>query len=98
MDVEYWLNGICFEWDGRKAARNLRDHHIAFEVACEALFDPFVRWIDSEFVDGEERERVIGMSTDWQLVVVIHFERKDRIRLISAWAATPEERRTYEAQ
>ena len=68
MDVDYWLNGICFQWDRRKAARNLRDHGVAFETACQVFFDPFIRWHDSEVVGGEERERVIGMTTAWQLL------------------------------
>ena len=96
MDVEYWLNGICFQWDHRKAARTLRDHRVAFETACEPFFDPFVRWLDAEVVDGEERERVIGMAADWQLLIVVYLERKAAIRLISARPATSEERRTYE--
>jgi uncharacterized protein len=96
MDVEFWINGICFRWDHRKAARNLRDHRVAFESACEAFFDPFVRWIDSEVVNGEERERIIGMTTAWQLLIVVHLQRKDAIRLISARPATSEERGRYE--
>jgi uncharacterized DUF497 family protein len=64
MDVEYWFKGICFHWDRRKAAANLRQHGVAFETACEAFLDPFVHWIDSEMVEGEQRERMIGMTTD----------------------------------
>jgi len=52
MDVEYWLNGICFQWDRRKATANLRKHGVGFETACEVFSDPFVRWIDSEVVEG----------------------------------------------
>jgi hypothetical protein len=96
MDVEYWLNGICFQWDHRKAATNQRDHRVAFETACEAFFDPFIRWLDAETVDGETRERVVGITTDWQLLLVVHVERKNAIRLISARPVTPEERREYE--
>ena len=96
MDVEYWLSGICFRWDRRKAARNLRDHGVALEAACEAFFDPFVRWIGAEVVDEEERERMIGMTTDWRLLLVVYLEQKDAFRLISARPATREERRAYE--
>jgi uncharacterized DUF497 family protein len=96
MDVEYWLNGICFQWDQRKAARNLREHGVAFETACEVFFDPFIRWHDSEVVDGEERDRVVGMTIDWRLLIVVHAEGRDVVRLISARSATSEERRKYE--
>jgi len=50
--------------DRRKAATNLRAHDVAFEIACEAFFDPFVRPIEAEVVDDEERERMIGTTTD----------------------------------
>jgi uncharacterized DUF497 family protein len=96
MDVEYWHSGICFRWDRRKAATNLRDHGVAFETACEAFFDPFVRWIGVEVVDDEERERMIGMTTDWRLLLVVYLEQKDAFRLISARPATRGERRAYE--
>lgn len=96
MDVEHWLNGICFQWDPRKAAANLRKHGVNFETACEAFFDPFLRWIDSEVVAGEEREGFIGMTGAWQLLIVAYADRRDAIRLISVRPATPEERRAYE--
>ena len=61
------MNGICFKWDRKKAAGNLRKHRIGFETACEVLFDPFVCFVDSEMVGGEERESVIGMTAGWEL-------------------------------
>jgi uncharacterized DUF497 family protein len=63
---------------------------------AQGVFDPFVRWMDSEVVEGEERERVIGMTADWQLLIVAHVERGDAVRVISARPATSEERRKYE--
>lgn len=98
MDVEYWLNGICFAWDRRKAAANLRKHGVGFKTACEVFFDPFVSFVDSEVVDSEDRERVIGMTAGWELVVVVYVDRGDSIRLISARSATRKERQTYENQ
>ena len=98
MDVEYWLNEICFRWDHAKAAENLRKHRTRFETACEVLFDPFVRWIDAKVVGGEERNKVIGMTTDWCVLVVVYGELDDAMRLISARPATRRERQTYESQ
>lgn len=40
MDVEYWLHGICFEWNREKATVNVRKHGVTFEEACEVFFDP----------------------------------------------------------
>lgn len=98
MDVEYWFNGIRFVWDRRKASANLRKHGVGFETACEVLFDPFIRWTDSELVDGEERETVIGLTAGWELLVVVYVDQRDSIRLISARPATHQERGAYEDQ
>jgi uncharacterized DUF497 family protein len=98
MDVEYRLHGICFRWDPRKAATNLRKHGVSFETACEIFFDPFVCWVESELVRGEEREKIIGMTTGWQFLVVVYVDWEDGIRVISARRASREERRSYEDQ
>ena len=98
MDVEYWLNGICFNWDRRKAAANLRKHRAGFKTTCEVFFDPFVCFVDSELVGGEERERVIGMTASWKLLVVVYVDLGDSIRLISARSVTRKEKQAYEDQ
>lgn len=71
---------------------------IRFQSACQAFFDPFVRWIASDIVDGDERETLIGMTTDWELLVVAFAHRGESVRLISARTATRQERQTYEDQ
>ncbi|MCZ6624264.1 MAG: BrnT family toxin [Deltaproteobacteria bacterium] len=98
MDVEYWFSGVRFEWDRRKASANLRKHRVGFENACEVFFDPFIFWMGSEVVDGEERERVIGITAGWELLVVVYVDQRDSIRLISARLATGQERGAYEDQ
>ena len=98
MDVKYWFRGVHFEWDRRKASANLRKHRVGFENACEVFFDPFIRWMDPEVVDGEERERVSGMTAGWELWVVVYVDQRDSIRVISARPATGQERGAYEDQ
>jgi uncharacterized DUF497 family protein len=98
MDVEYSLNGIRFEWDRRKAVANLSKHGVSCESACQAFFDPFIRWIESEIVGGDERERLMGMTTDWELLVVAYVDRGKSIRLVSARPATRQEKQAYEDQ
>jgi uncharacterized DUF497 family protein len=98
MDVAYTLHGIQFEWDSRKASANVRKHGVTFETACEAFFDPFVRWMDPKVVDGESRERLIGMTTAFELLVVAYVDRRDSMRMISARRAIRRERRNYENQ
>ncbi|MFZ5821334.1 MAG: BrnT family toxin [Chloroflexota bacterium] len=98
MNVKYALHNIVFEWDSQKAATNIRKHSITFELACEAFFDPFVRYLDDEVVDGELRETIIGLATNWQLLYVVYVMREDVIRVISARLITSAERETYENQ
>jgi uncharacterized DUF497 family protein len=98
MDVEYRLSGINFVWDRKKANLNLRNHSVAFETACEIFFDPFVTFIGTEVVRGEERERAIGMTGDWKLLKVVYVFSPAFIRLISAHTVTIHERKNYEEQ
>ncbi len=96
MNVRYSLHNIVFEWDSQKATANLRKHGIIFELACEAFFDPFVSYLEDETINGELRETIIGLSTNWQLLVVVYVMRDDIIRIISARLVTSVERETYE--
>ena len=96
MNVRYSLHNIVFEWDSQKATANLRKHGITFELACEAFFDPFVSYLEDETIDGELRETIIGLSTNWQLLAVVYIMRDDIIRIISARLVTSAERETYE--
>lgn len=98
MDVEYRFNGINFVWDRMKARLNLRKHGVAFETAREIFFDPFVTFIGTEIVRGEERESAIGMTVDWKLLKVVYVFRPAFVRLISARIVTIHERKNYEEQ
>ncbi len=48
MDVQHTSHEIQFEWDRAKAEANFVKHHVEFETACEAFFDPFVYVLDQE--------------------------------------------------
>jgi uncharacterized protein len=98
MDVAYRLSGINFVWDRKKTNLNLHKHGVAFETACEAFFDPFVTFIGTEVVRGEERETAIGMTGDWKLLKVVYVFSSEFIRLISARTVTIHERKKYEEQ
>ncbi len=87
-----------FDWDGGKAAQNLRDHRVSFEQAAFAFRDPFaVEWIDTREGYGEERCILLGM-VDGQVLTVVYTERGDHIRIISAWRATRYEQDRYYRQ
>jgi uncharacterized DUF497 family protein len=90
---------LLFEWDSKKASRNLKVHGVSFDEASSAFRDPLSTTIvDLLHSEGEERYILLGQSQSARLVVVVHTERGDRIRIISARLATMKERIRYETQ
>ena len=88
---------LLFEWDPRKARRNLTIHGVSFDEASTAFQDPLSKTIDDpQHSEDEERFVLLGHSHRNRLLVVVHTERGDRIRLISARLAANRERVTYE--
>ena len=91
--------GLNFQWDRAKAAANLRKHGISFEDAGSAFGDPLSISIpDPDHSESEERLVLLGMTQRHRLVVVVHIEQGDTIRIISARPATSAERRDYEEE
>lgn len=96
MDVFAEREGQLFAWDSEKAHSNYEKHGIKFEQAMEVLADPFAIFEDAS-VREERREAAIGVDLSQALLFVVHVIREgDRMRLISARAATGRERRRYE--
>jgi hypothetical protein len=88
---------VRFEWDGVKARSNWEKHGVSFEEAATIFGDPLSLTVgDPDHSRAEERHVTIGSSAASRVLVVIHTDRGDVIRLISARPATPRERRTYE--
>jgi len=88
---------LLFEWDPKKARRNIKMHEVSFDEASSAFRDPLSRTIDDPLHSQEEERLVlIGNSQQGRLMVVVHAERGDRIRIISARLATKRERLVYE--
>jgi len=88
---------LLFEWDPRKARRNLAVHGASFDEASTAFQDPLSKTIDDPLhSEDEERFVLLGQSHRNCLLVVEHTERSDRIRLISARLAVNRERLRYE--
>lgn len=50
------------EWDGEKAASNLKKHGIGFADAATVLFDDLAVTIRDDSVDEEERFVTLGMD------------------------------------
>jgi uncharacterized protein len=89
--------GLLFEWDPNKARLNVKTHGVSFDKASTAFRDPLSQTIDDPLhSEDEERFVLIGRSIQRRLLVVVHTERGDRIRIISARLATKRERFRYE--
>jgi uncharacterized DUF497 family protein len=88
---------LTFEWDLPKARTNLVKHGIAFEEAATIFGDPSSLTIpDAEHSLAEKRYVTIGRAFAGKLLVVVHTDRGDNIRIISARVASLRERKFYE--
>ena len=86
-------------WDRRKAAANLNKHGVSFEEASTVFADVLSSLIaDPLHSENEARFILLGMSISQRLLVVVHTEQEDAIRIISARRATPYERKQYEQE
>lgn len=88
---------LLFEWDPEKASLNKKTHGITFDEASTAFKDTLSLTIyDPLHSEDEVRFVLIGNSHKNRLLVVVHTERDDRIRIISARKAKKKERQHYE--
>jgi len=83
-----------FEWDEAKRESNLLKHGIDFVDVEKVFVGETVTILDDRFDYGEERFITLGLL-DERLVVIIHTETNDLIRLISARKATRNEEINY---
>lgn len=88
-----------FEWDPRKATRNLRKHGVPFDEATTVFGDTLsVTISDPDHSIDEGRFVMIGWSARSRMIVVVHVDDdvEDTVRIISARRAASQERRIYE--
>ena len=105
MKIEYSLEledgsgELAFEWDSEKAAANQAKHGIRFEEAVTIFQDEVLTDADDAEA-GEYRDRSYGRLHDGAgraiTICVVHTDREDRIRIISARKATPHERKQFD--
>jgi uncharacterized DUF497 family protein len=95
---------MIFDWDNNKNQSNIAKHGISFEEAI-AIFDDsnILNYEDTRFNYGETRFVSIGQiilvtQEKTVIIVVIHTQRNQTIRLISARKANEQERKRYERQ
>ncbi len=85
-----------FEWDPVKDRRNRARHRVSFEEASSVFGDPFaLTTADPDHSAEEARFLTTGYSDRHRLLVVAHTDRDNRVRVISARAATASERHVY---
>jgi uncharacterized DUF497 family protein len=87
-------DSVRFTWDPAKARSNLAKHGVSFDEASEVLTEP-----DTEFYADmihPERCIAIGHSRDQRLLIVVHIDMTDTVRIISARKATSKERKKHE--
>lgn len=86
-----------FEWNDQKAASNLLKHGVSFDEAVSVFGDALaLTFTDTDHTDVEDRSRTYGISNKARLLVVVHTERRNGIRIISARKATKYEKGIYE--
>jgi uncharacterized DUF497 family protein len=91
---------LRFEWDDVKSATNFDKHGVSFQEAATAFGDPLSLTIADPDHSGSDEQRhiLLGQSFQGRLLVVVHVERGDTIRIISARSATRRERQDYEEE
>jgi len=88
---------VRFEWDPKKAWSNLQKHKVSFEEASTALSDPMAgTGADPDHSFTEDRYVTFGVSRKGRLLVVVHTDKGETIRIISARVASKGERKIYE--
>jgi uncharacterized protein len=86
-----------FEWDNTKRKLNIKKHGIDF-VDAPTVFDGYTLTILDDRIDyGEDRFVTFGIL-EGRVVVVVHTENDDSIRIISIRRATKYEEKTFFSQ
>ena len=91
---------ISFEWDDKKAQKNIDKHGVSFEEASSVFYDDFaVQFYDKEHSQLEEdRFLILGVSNTSKMLMVCHCEKESEnvLRIFSARKATKKERKFYQ--
>jgi len=92
---------VIFTWDSAKAMSNRRKHGVDFEDAVRVFDDPLHLTVQDRIENNEQRWQTIGQVYGAMILLVAHTitdygpESFETIRIISARAATPRERKAY---
>jgi len=95
------MNELRFEWDPRKSRENLRKHRVSFEEAATVFEDERALLLhDPDHSVEEDRYLLLGLSARMRVLLVVHVHREadDVIRIVSARTASARERGQYVAR
>jgi uncharacterized protein len=74
-------------------------HRVSFDEAATAFLDPFAQIFDDpDHARGEQRFLLVGVLAMSRLLLVVHVERGDSVRIVSARLATKSERLNLETE
>ena len=83
-----------FTWDERKRRANIGKHGLDFADAEKVFAGPMVLFEDDRTDYGEQRMIGIG-SLDYLIVIIVHVETDDTVRIISMRKADNDETNLY---
>lgn len=90
-----WLRlASATSWDEDKARSNLEKHGVSFEEASSVFLDPYFLATDDS--SAPDRFIALGFSRLARLLFVVHLERGEKVRIISARRASRAERKSDE--
>jgi len=90
-----YLKSVDCEWDTAKAEANFVKHGVRFADAVSALEDDLALTIRDPHSEDEERWITLGADALGRVLVVVYTWRGEKLRIISARPATPQEKRQY---
>lgn len=85
---------MTFEWDEAKRRANVQKHGLDFAGVGEVFGGLTATMADDRHAYGEQRFITLGLLSG-RVVVVVHTEREDRVRIISVRKATRNEQQLY---
>jgi len=76
---------------------NLQKRGVSFDEAVSVFADELaLTCADTDHFESEDRSRTYGISNKGRLLVVVHTERRNNVRIISARKATRYEKSIYD--
>jgi hypothetical protein len=96
--TRFQFGELVFSWDEPKARANLKKHGVSFQEAATVFADPLARvYDDPDHSEDEVRLLLVGHSFAGRVLLVVHAENLDTLRIISARRARPSEREANDA-